>query len=135
MEITKKIKTKIEIKTLEVEAKVRYWEDSEINGIDDEMGDLVPFRKDDLWCPVIDIDTGIINNWPKGTVAKIHYKIVDEGSYYIKDINGNIVLKIKNDYVPPIMCPKEKGYGDYIIMDINENGQIQNWNPTIDSFN
>lgn len=25
------------------------------------------------------------------------------------------------------MCPKENGYGDYIIMNIDENGFIQGW--------
>ena len=58
----------------------------------------------------------------------------DCGSYYLKDEQGNTVLAIENDYVPKIMCPKENGYGDYIIMDIDEIGQIQNWKADISSF-
>jgi hypothetical protein len=129
-----KIEKEVEIKTLEVAANVRYWEDSEINGVDDEMGDLTPFRKGDLWCPIIDIDSGIIKDWPQGTIASIHFKICDSGSYFLKDETGNTVLSIERDYVPSILCPKDNGYGDYIIMDINEGGQIQNWKADISSF-
>lgn len=129
-----KIEKEVEIKTIEVAAKARYWEDAKINGQSTEKGDLVPFKKGDLWCPIIDIDTGIIKNWPQGTTAKIHFKVCDCGSYYLKDEQGNTVLSIEDDYVPKIMCPKENGYGDYIIMDINENGKIQNWKPDISSF-
>jgi len=44
------------------------------------------------------------------------------------------VLSIENDYVPEIMCPKENGYGDYIIMIVDENGKIENWKQTLDGF-
>lgn len=30
-------------------------------------------------------------------------------------------------YVPDFLCPKSEGYGDYIIMDIDSNGFIKNW--------
>ena len=129
-----KIEKEVEIKTLVVEAKARSWEDAEINGESDEEGELIPFKKGDLWCPIIDIDSGIIKDWPKGTIAKIHFKVCDCGSYFLKDEEGNTVLSIEGDYVPKIMCPKENGYGDYIIMDIEENGQIQNWKADISSF-
>ena len=128
------VEKEVEIKTLEVFAEARYWEDAEINGVPDELGELTPFRKGDLWCPIIDIDTGIIKNWPKGIIAKIHFKVCDCGTYNLKDENGNIVLSIEDDYVPNIMCPSENGYGDYIIMDINENGQIENWKTDISDF-
>ena len=134
MKTTVKFEKEVEIKTLEVKAHVRYWEDSEINGVADESGNLTPFANGDLWCPIIDIDSGIIKDWPKGTTAEIHFKVCDNGSYYLKDENGEVVLSIENNYVPGILCPKEDGYGDYIIMDIDENGQIQNWKPDISSF-
>lgn len=129
-----KIEKEVEIKTLRVAAEVRYWEDSEINGIPDDTGDLTPFRKGELWCPVIDIETGIIKDWPKGTKAEIHFKICDSGSYYLENGKGETVLSIENDYVPSMLSPKENGYGDYIIMDIDENGQIQDWDSDISSF-
>jgi len=124
------IEKEVEITTLEVMANVRYWEDAEIGG----SGDTVPFRHGDLWCPIINVDSGVINDWPNGTTAKIHFKVCDEGSYFLKDNEGNIVLSIEDDYVPSILSPKDNGYGDYIIMDIDENGQIQDWKKDISSF-
>jgi hypothetical protein len=32
------------------------------------------------------------------------------------------------------MRPKENGYGDYIVMDIDENGQIQKWTSNLKDF-
>jgi len=32
------------------------------------------------------------------------------------------------------MCPKDSGYGDYIIMDIDKNGFIQNWSADFTEF-
>ena len=134
MKTTVKIEKEVEIKTLVVEAGVRYWEDGEVNGVEDTEGNLIPCRQGDCWCPHIDIDSGIITNWTKGIKAKVHYKVCDAGNYFLNDENGGQILSIKHDYVPSILCPKENGYGDYIIMDIDENGQIQNWNVDISSF-
>lgn len=41
------------------------------------------------------------------------------------------VIKSYDGYVPEVMCPKDNGYGDYIIMDIDENGFIQGWNKEL----
>lgn len=41
-----KIEKEVEIKTIEVAAKARYWEDAEINGQRTEEGELVPFKKE-----------------------------------------------------------------------------------------
>ena len=129
------VKQEVEITTLEVKADVRYWEDSEFNGENDtEGGELVPCKIGSLWCPIIDIDNGIITNWKHGVKAEIHYKVVDNGSYYLKDSNGNVIASIEQDYVPKILCPKGNGYGDYIIMDVDENGKISNWKQDISSF-
>lgn len=134
--LTVKVRTEKEvvIKTLEVEAGVRYWEDTTVNGVEDEAGDLIPFREGELWKPVIDVELGKIINWPAGTKADVHYKVCDSGNYYLKDSKGNTVLSIESDYVPQILCPKENGYGDYIIMDIDENGVIANWKQTLSGF-
>lgn len=131
-----KIKTEkeVDIKTLEVKARVRYWDDAEINGERNENGELVPFKNGDLWCPIIDVDSGVIKDWPQGTIANIHFKVCDAGSYFLKDDQGNVIFSIENDYVPSILCPEENGYGDYIIMKIDENGKIQNWFPDIEDF-
>lgn len=129
-----KFEKEVEIKTVHVEAHVRHWEDATINGVEDTEGKLTPCRKGELWCPIIDIDTGIITNWKKGTTASIHFKVVDSGSYFLKGEKGETVLSIENDYVPGMLCPEENGYGDYIIMEIDTDGFIQGWSPDIEDF-
>ena len=62
---------------LRVSAGVRYWEDASVNGVEDTDGTLIPFRKGDLWCPIIDLETGQIYDWPAGANAYIHYKVCD----------------------------------------------------------
>lgn len=134
MKTTINTKKEVEIKTVQVEAEVRYWEDATVNGVEDVDGALIPFRKGDLWCPEIDVNTGIILNWPEGVTADVHFKVCDAGSYYLKDEDGNVVLSIEDNYVPNSLIPGE--YGDYIIMTIDENGKIVEWskNPSIEDF-
>lgn len=82
------------------------------------------------WKPIIDIDNGRIINWADGITASIHYKVCDEFSCDLID-DGNNVIYSYEGYVPRCMCPKENGYGDYIIMDIDSNGVIQKWRPEL----
>lgn len=134
MKATVKIEKEVELKTLVVKAGVRYYEDATVNGVEDTEGDLIPCKQGELWCPIIDIDSGVITNWKQGVKAEVHYKVCDAGSYYLQDAESNTVLSIEQDYVPKMMCPKESGYGDYIIMDIDENGKIENFRQTLDGF-
>ncbi len=134
MKTTVTVKKEVVLKTLEVMAGVRYYEDAIVDGVEDVDGKLIPCKKGSMWCPIIDIDTGVITNWKQGVKADVHYKVCDAGCYYLKDEDGNVILQIENDYVPKMMCPKENGYGDYIIMDIDENGKIADWKPSTDGF-
>jgi len=109
-----------------VSANVRYWEDSSVDGKEDIEGYLIPCREDEFWCPTIDTKTGKILNWNIGTTANIHYKVADDYSHIIKD-GKKVIENIQDEYVPSFMCPKENGYGDYIIMDIDENGFIKDF--------
>lgn len=120
--------------TILVNANVRYWEDGRINGVRDNddcpnMPCAVKGEKGYRWMPIIDIETGQIRNWQQGTTADIHYKVCDEFECRIIDEKGGVHCKIKDyeGYVPDFMCPKDRGYGDYIIMDIDESGYIQDW--------
>ena len=132
-----KIKTtkEVEITTLLVDAGVRYWEDAAVNGTEDEQGDLIPCRDGERWKPIIDIESGVITNWTKGVVANVHYKICDDGIYHLADAEGNILLT-KDGYVPNILDVERDSYGDYIILNIDENGKIANWNnkPKVNDF-
>jgi len=129
-----KIEKEVELKTLLARVRPRYWEDTKVNGVEDINGDLIPLRQGDLWYPIINIDSGVLVDWPEGVTASIHFKVCDAGSYYLLDEDGNTILSIEEDYVPAMMCPEGEGYGDYIIMKIDENGQIANWQLNLSGF-
>lgn len=133
MKIVLKVEKEFDVKYLEAMAGARYWEDAKVDGVEDTEGDLIPCRDGDYWHPIIEIETGIIINWEKGKTACIHYKCCDDGFYHLLDENKN-VIKSFNGYVPSIMSPKDSGYGDYVIMDVDADGKIQNWVPNLDEF-
>lgn len=131
--ITLKIEKTFEAKRLIVSAGVRYWEDTKVNGLKDIDGKFIPCRLEDRWHPIIDIDSGFIMNWERGKTADIHYKVCDDGNYTLMDENQE-TIKIIDGYVPKIMSPEENGYGDYIIMKVNEFGKILNWKCDLSDF-
>jgi hypothetical protein len=97
------------------------------------MGDLMPFRCGDMWEIQIELATGLVIGWPRHVKAEIHYKVCDNGKYWLENENGERV-KYKRDYVPDgLLCMGDSGYGDYIILRINEDGYIADWKPEINS--
>ena len=137
-----------EAKFLKVRAGVRYPEDSEfikvendrkVNYIsDDEENPKMPFmeveydkygHKKFCWTPTIDLENGVIINWPKGVKVHVFYKVCDDFECTVYDEYYNEVLHYEG-YVPDFMAIEEEGYGDYIDMIIDENGCIQKWNIT-----
>jgi len=123
----------VDVKFLKAECGVRYWEDATVNGIDDEDGTLIPCREDDAWCPVIDLETGVIQNWRTGVIACLHYKVCDDGEYALLAENGDRIAS-KSGYVPSCMSPKEPGHGDYVIMEIDGDGKIKDWQADLGYF-
>lgn len=120
---------------INVRARVRYFEDGTVNGEEDDNEDpKMPCVNFDYWMPRINIITGQIVNWEKGVMANIHYKVCDECSITI--VAGKNVLYDEEDYVPDFLCPDDEGYGDYIIMSIDADGYINNWNrnKAVDKF-
>lgn len=126
MKATIKVKKEVEIKYLKLKVAVRYE--------DEDMPFDYPFRHDDVWMPLIDIDNGKILNFEYHTDLDLHMKVCDEGSYYLFDEDNNTLLEIKNDYVPNKLIPGS--YGDYIDLRISKDGTIENWykNPSIKDF-
>ena len=132
---------------VKVRAEVRYYKDSIVNGENDISWDeqkegvkpRMPcvvkregenIKPEDSWDWSLEIDAehGVILNWPKGNTAQVHYKVCDDchADYFL---NGKKICDNEKDgYVPDFLCPADSGYGDYIIMDINEEGQIADWN-------
>lgn len=135
-----------QVSTIVAHVAPRYWEDSRINfkadddifREDTEEGDLIPCRIDGEWRIEIDLETGQIKNWTKGVRAFIHYKVCEAGDYTLLDQFGNKVCGLYSSYVPEIMTPDEdedcKHMSDYIIMRIDENGFIKDWNVTFKGF-
>lgn len=110
---------------IEVSAEARYWEDATVNGVDDTDGSLIPLRFGALWTPVIRLCDGYIMGWPKGVAADIHYKVCDQGEYWLLDSEGSRIAKWAGDYVPDaFLCHGDRGYGDYIILKIGSDGKI-----------
>lgn len=133
MKIRLKVEKEFDVKYLLAECGARYWEDATVNGEEDGEGTLIPCREGDYWKPLINIETGVIENWKQGVTAEIHYKCCDDGTYRLLDENKNEITSIEG-YVPGIMCPKENGYGDYVIMDVDKDGKIQDWEVDFSDF-
>jgi len=136
IKITLTIPVDYEAQFLRVEAEPRYWEDAEINGQPDEHGTTTPLRIGECWAPTIDLVAGSILNWPIGITADIHFKVCDQGEYWLQDANGKDFAKYASSYVPGLLSVGESGYGDYIIMKVGPDGKIKNWvTPQFDEDN
>lgn len=116
----------VNVKYIQLEVAVRYEEEDIPNDF--------PLRENDTWKATIDIDTGIILDWPQGKTGDFCMKICDEGTYRLLDENKNVLVEKENDYVPNRLLPGE--YGDYLELKINPIGAIENWmkNPSLDDF-
>ena len=121
-----KVEKEVEITHVKLSVAVRYDEEDIPNDF--------PFRDGDMWNATIDIDSGLIIGYPKGKPYNMHMKICDQGSYWLLDGRGNAVLSIEDDYVPNNLIPGS--YGDYIELNIDEEGYISNWpkEPSISDF-
>lgn len=149
MKVSLNIKVEVEAKYVKIDAGVRYWEDSLINNVEDvdlledkNARPRMPFSvlikdiPDDQiykvyyrenqyrWQPIIDIELGKIIDWPIGTTARIHYKVCDDGIYTLFDKDMKQIYQVDN-YVPNFLG--RNGYGDYIIMNVDEHGKIENF--------
>lgn len=142
--ITETVTRESDIKYLCLDANVRYWEDADINGKEDISYDeqakgekpRVPLAVENPdarylddkyhWVIKIDTNTGNIVGWPEGVTANIHYKVCDEGIYWLEDTEGNEIHKIES-YVPELFDFCDDSYGDYLIMTVDENGHIEEW--------
>jgi len=119
-------------KYLKVEADVRYWDGATINGTSSEQGENVPFKNGATWEPVIDLDQGLVVNWPQGVIAYFHFKVCDLCDYHMLDENKKVIASRFNNYVPDGLCHGDKGYGDYIIFSVGADGKIDKYSKNID---
>jgi hypothetical protein len=134
VKFTRTIKQEVEATHLLAEMGVRYWEDASVNGVaDTNENPTMPGVSGDAWVIKIDLETGKIEGWPKGTTASIHYKVCDAGVYKLLDADGKIVA-LKDGYVIDMMCPNGGGYGDYVIMEVDADGFIEDFQVDLECF-
>ena len=122
------------VKYLQGILKIRDWSDATVNGKEDKQKQI-PCREDsDYWKPLIELETGQILNWEKGVTASTRYKVSDSGVYRLLDKDKNVVAE-RDGYVPRLLAPEDKTFaGDYVMMDVDENGFIKNWKPVLNEF-
>lgn len=120
------IPTEVEISSVFIDLPVRFG--------DEDMAYDAPLRTGDNWCAEIDINTGMIVNWPLGKTLDLYLKVVDEGMYFLYDDDGHEIASIEGGYVPHGLIPGD--WGDYVSLNINEQGLITNWpkQPNLDAF-
>lgn len=154
MKITRTIKAEQDIRYLRATMGVRYWVDcqySEDNGnswnlnfpdTDEEserIMKLIPcvvrkdigYRENNYWELLIDLDEGKVVNWPEGFRISTWFKVCDDGEYVFLDENMNEVINITKEYeqyyVPDFLEIGDEGYGDYVYLDIDGDGNIKDF--------
>lgn len=89
------------------------------------------------WCPVIDVNEGKVLDWPENFVLVTHFKVCDQGVYVYSNYDETQQL-VSTDfdeyYVPGWLCDWENGYGDYMYIQINGDGTIENWDKLKKKF-
>lgn len=106
-----------------------------VNYGEEDIPNDFPMRKDDIWEATVEMDTGMILDWPTQTEPKeLFMKVTDGGSYALIDDAGKVVASIEEDYVPNGVVPGEDG--DYVHLEITADGVISNWpkRPNLGAF-
>ena len=86
-----------------------------------------PHLKDDVWDITIDVDTGKIQNWPKGIPARdIFTGVFGEGEYIVNDPTGAEIWRRDHGCVPHFI-PVNRENGEHLDFLINGRGRITNW--------
>lgn len=155
MEIKRRLIIKQNIKYLSAKIGVRYWVDckySKDNGetwidpddndeeekavVDDLKEIIVPENQRwglvNYWKLEVNLDTGKVINWPRGLCIHTYFKVCDDGEYVFLDGEGKEVVNITKEYdqyyVPDFLALEDEGYGDYVYLNINGEGKIENDN-------
>lgn len=106
--------------------------DIEVNGETyegiDKLFEVYPeIKEDDCLKLLIDINTGHVVNWPLDYPFEFYdFKIVDDGVYILMKDQTESENDLRYEgYVPG--CIGEGGYGDYLEFEIDNNGDIPDW--------
>ena len=103
--------------------KVKYTHTGLWNGVKTEQE-----RMD--WCPVIDVNEGKVLDWTPGFVLRTCFKVCDQGIYVYSNYDeSQQIVSCDCDlyYVPKWLDDIDDGFGDYMYIQINEDGTISKW--------
>ena len=136
-----------DVRYLRIDVGPRYWEDASIKFEDKWEDDIdyneqkkgekpkMPFAvfckeraernksESYRWQITIDLKYAQVLDWPQGVEARVFYKVCDDGTYYLLDADKN-VLKEVDCYVPDMLSYIDNGFGDYIDMKIDGDGNL-----------
>ena len=134
------IEKEVDVKQITLSVLVLDWMGFEIDGIAETENEAVPCKRDNYWEPIIDVEVGTILNWKKGVVAAVMCKILQLNFKIIDSLGETLLCKegIGKDgkpiQIPDTLSPGNSGWDSYIILDINEEGKIEDWNFNINDF-
>jgi hypothetical protein len=94
---------------------------------DEQISYEAPLRCGDCWQAFINVETGQIRDWPQGQSLDLCLKVCDEGAFALIDADCVVIAEHQIYYVPHCTIPGE--CGDYVELNIDANGVIQNWSP------
>eukprot|EP00919_Chromeraceae_sp_WS-2016_P016979 GHVR01040583.1.p4 GENE.GHVR01040583.1~~GHVR01040583.1.p4 ORF type:complete len:138 (+),score=15.24 GHVR01040583.1:25-414(+) len=97
-----------------------------MNEVDCVFNENTPMLKDGVFSITYDIETGVVDGWPKDESFECYEKVTDGGSYYLLDSEGVEIASIVENYVPD--CVNNE-WGDYVIIKINDDGILENLRP------
>lgn len=89
------------------------------------------------WCPVIDVNEGKVLDWPEGFILKTHFKVCDQGVYVYSNYDETeqiVSTDCDEYYVPSWLDDCNDGFGDYLIITINGDGTIKDWDKLKNKF-
>ena len=144
MEITVLEEKKVNLKYIQCQFRIYDWKSFIINGKEDNNENPeTPYSKKKnekywYWCPFINVDAGMIVDWPQGTTLEVYAKTCDENILYFLDEDKKYIewfdeeeketLSCYDDYVPEFLDTVGDGCGDYIQLTIDKNGHIKDFN-------
>lgn len=155
MKINRTIKIEQDIKYLKACMGIRHWQDCDYSKDDgktwidaceedtveesENMKEITPcvikknigYGDSDYWEIIIDLDNGKILDWPNNISIRTHYKVCDDGEYIFLDENKeevvNITDKYDQYYVPDFLAIEDDGWGDYVYLNIDNQGNIEHF--------
>lgn len=99
-----------------------------VNGIKDVKGQDMPFLENGIWEIQIDINTGLIIDWPIGSFARVKYKTDNRNYYELSDEEG--YMYSRRGFVIQALSKKRT----ILNLNINANGQILNYKKTFNDY-